>query len=90
MKTDSTTATATDRPPCSTGATTSPWRTSTSATSSATCRRGARTGELRDDVPADEPAGYCLHALTAAGALRSKAAVRRLVTVTLSGLRPER
>jgi AcrR family transcriptional regulator len=51
---------------------------------------GAHTGELRDDVPADELAGYCLHALTAAGGLRSKAAVRRLVTVTLSGLRPER
>ncbi|MGW7357129.1 SbtR family transcriptional regulator [Streptomyces sp. NPDC054802] len=51
---------------------------------------GARTGELRDDVPADELAGHCLHALTAAGALRSKAAVRHLVTVTLSGLRPER
>jgi AcrR family transcriptional regulator len=51
---------------------------------------GARTGEFRDDVAADELAGYCLHALTAADALRSKAAVRRLVTVTLSGLRPER
>jgi hypothetical protein len=42
------------------------------------------------DPQADELAGYCLHALTAAGALRSKAAVCRLVTVTRSGLRPER
>jgi hypothetical protein len=33
-------------------------------------------------------AGYCLHALTAAGNLRSQDAVQRLVTVTLTGLRP--
>jgi AcrR family transcriptional regulator len=45
-------------------------------------------GEIRDDVPPDELAGYCLHALTTATDLRSKAAVRRLVAVTLSGLRP--
>jgi AcrR family transcriptional regulator len=50
---------------------------------------GATAGELRDDVAADELADYCLHALTAAGTLRSKAAVRRLVGVTLAGLRPE-
>jgi AcrR family transcriptional regulator len=49
---------------------------------------GAGTGELRDDVPPDELASYCLHALTAAGGLQSKAAVRRLVTVTLAALRP--
>lgn len=49
---------------------------------------GARTGDLREDVAADELASYCLHALAAAGALPSKAAVRRLVKVTLSGLRP--
>jgi AcrR family transcriptional regulator len=48
---------------------------------------GARTGALRDDVAADELASYCLHALAAAGTLPSKAAVRRLVKVTLSGLR---
>jgi hypothetical protein len=35
-------------------------------------------------------AGYCLHALTAANGLPSKAAVDRLVAVTLAGLRPER
>jgi hypothetical protein len=49
---------------------------------------GAETGDLRDDVAPDELASYCLHALTAASSLSSKAAVRRLVTVTLAGLRP--
>ena len=51
---------------------------------------GAKTGDLRDDVPPDELASYCLHALTAASGLPSKAAVRRLVTVTLAGLRRTR
>jgi AcrR family transcriptional regulator len=51
---------------------------------------GAETGDIRDDVAPDELANYCLHALTAAGSLPSKAAVRRLVTVTLAGLRPKR
>ena len=46
------------------------------------------TGEVRDDVAPDELALYSVHALTAAGSLRSKAAVRRLVAVTLAGLRP--
>jgi len=49
---------------------------------------GAETGDLRDDVAPDELASYCLHALTAASSLPSKAAVRRLVTVTLAGLHP--
>ncbi len=48
----------------------------------------AETGDLRDDVPPEELAGYCLHALTAAGSLSSEAAVRRLVTVIRAGLRP--
>jgi len=48
---------------------------------------GAKTGELRDDVASDELATYCLHALTTAGNLPSKAAVQRLLDVTLSGLR---
>jgi len=48
----------------------------------------AETGDVRDDVAPDELASYCLHALTAASSLPSKAAVRRLVTVTLAGLRP--
>jgi AcrR family transcriptional regulator len=51
-------------------------------------REGADTGELRDDVSPDELASYCLHALAAAASLPSKAAVRRLVTVTLAGLHP--
>ncbi|WP_406726281.1 TetR family transcriptional regulator [Streptomyces sp. GD-15H] len=48
----------------------------------------AADGELRDDVAPEEMAAYCLHALTAAGTLPSKAAVHRLVDLTLSGLRP--
>ena len=51
---------------------------------------GVRTGDVRDDVAPDELASYCLHALTAARSLQSKTAVRRLVTVTLAGLRPPR
>ncbi len=47
---------------------------------------GAETGDLRDDVAPDELASYCLHALTAASSLPSKAAVRRLITVILGGL----
>jgi AcrR family transcriptional regulator len=50
---------------------------------------GARAGDIRDDISADELSGYCLHALAAAGGLPSKAAVRRLVAVTRAGLRPE-
>ena len=48
---------------------------------------GVRAGHVRDDVAGDELAEYCLHALAAAGSLRSKAAVRRLVALTLAGLR---
>jgi AcrR family transcriptional regulator len=49
---------------------------------------GAENGDLRDDVAPEELATYCLHALTAASSLPSKAAVRRLVTVILAGLQP--
>ncbi|MBB5234335.1 TetR family transcriptional regulator [Deinococcus budaensis] len=49
---------------------------------------GARAGVLRSDVAPSELASYCLHALTAASSLPSKAAVQRLVSVTLAGLRP--
>jgi AcrR family transcriptional regulator len=49
---------------------------------------GAKTGHLRDDVSPDELAGFCLHALNAAATLPSKAAVQRLVQVTMAGLRP--
>lgn len=48
----------------------------------------AETGDVRDDVAPDELAGYCLHALATASTLPSKAAVRRLVAVTLAGLHP--
>jgi AcrR family transcriptional regulator len=49
---------------------------------------GAETSDIRDDVAPGELASYCLHALTAAGSLPSDAAVRRLVAVTMAGLRP--
>ena len=48
----------------------------------------AHTGHVRDDIAPDELASYCVNALQAASGLPSKAAVRRLVTVTLAGLRP--
>jgi AcrR family transcriptional regulator len=48
------------------------------------------SGDVRDDIPPDELAAYCLHAIAAAGRLPSKAAVTRLVGVTLAGLRPSR
>ncbi|MBW3593600.1 MAG: TetR/AcrR family transcriptional regulator, partial [Actinobacteria bacterium] len=49
---------------------------------------GAARGELRDDVAPDELAAYCLHAVGAAKTLPSKAAVSRLVRVTMTGLKP--
>jgi AcrR family transcriptional regulator len=51
---------------------------------------GATAGDLRDDVPAGELATYSLHALTSASSLPSKAAIHRLVTVTMTGLRRPR
>jgi len=51
---------------------------------------GAPTEYVRTDVSPVELANYCLHALAAASTLPSKAAVRRLVTLTLAGLRPDR
>lgn len=50
--------------------------------------QGVQAGVLRHDVAADELAGYCLHAVSAAGTLPSREAVHRLVTVTMAGLRP--
>ena len=50
---------------------------------------GAKTGDIRNDVGPGELASYCVHALTAARSLSSKAAVRRLVKLTLGGLRPD-
>lgn len=53
-------------------------------------REATKTRDIRGDIPPDELATYCLHALAAASTLPSKAAVRRLVNVTLAGLRPLR
>ncbi|BDG01542.1 TetR/AcrR family transcriptional regulator [Anaeromyxobacter oryzae] len=47
-------------------------------------------GDVRDDVAPGELATYCLHALTAAGSLPNRSAVRRLVEVTLDGMRASR
>jgi AcrR family transcriptional regulator len=49
---------------------------------------GTKAGDVRGDVAPEELAGYCVHALGAAGSMPSKAAVHRLVAVTLAGLRP--
>jgi AcrR family transcriptional regulator len=49
---------------------------------------GAATGRLRGDVAPGELANYCLYALAGARELPSKAAVHRLVQVTLTALRP--
>ena len=46
------------------------------------------SGDVRADVTPDELVNYCLHALAAARRVRTKAAVRRLVMVTLAGMRP--
>jgi AcrR family transcriptional regulator len=45
-------------------------------------------GRVRADVPAPELASFCLHALAAAAAATSRAAVDRLVGLTLTGLAP--
>jgi AcrR family transcriptional regulator len=50
----------------------------------------AASGAVRQDVPPDELASYCLHALAAAGALHDDAAVHRLVRTTLRGLQANR
>jgi AcrR family transcriptional regulator len=49
----------------------------------------AASGDVRADIAPDELVSYCLHAIGAASQLPSKAAVRRLVGVTLAGLRPQ-
>jgi AcrR family transcriptional regulator len=50
---------------------------------------GAEAGAVRSDIDPGELASYCLHALAGAGSLPSEAAVRRLLAVTMSGLRPQ-
>ena len=49
--------------------------------------RGVEVGDTRTDMTPGELADYCLHALGAAGSMKSKAAVGRLVDVTIDGLR---
>lgn len=46
----------------------------------------ASAGAVRQNVPAKELARFCLDALGAAGALPSKGAVQRLLTVVQAGL----
>jgi AcrR family transcriptional regulator len=46
------------------------------------------TGDVRSDVTPDELARFCLNALAGACGLRSKAAVQRLVSLVIAGLRP--
>jgi AcrR family transcriptional regulator len=48
----------------------------------------AEVGEVRSDVSPDELASFCINALTGGAPRDSKAAVGRLVAVTLDGLRP--
>jgi hypothetical protein len=50
----------------------------------------AEAGDVRGDVPADELAAFCVWGLTGAAVHSSKAAARRLVTVTMDGLRSPR
>jgi AcrR family transcriptional regulator len=49
---------------------------------------GAQAGAVRSDIAPGELASYSLHALAAAASLPTEAAVRRLLDVTLAGLRP--
>lgn len=46
----------------------------------------AEAGDVRVDMTVPELDTYCLHALGAASSLRSRAAVHRLVSVTITGL----
>jgi AcrR family transcriptional regulator len=50
----------------------------------------AQLGRVRTDVPVDELAAYCLHAVEAAADLRTAEATDRLVEVILTGLTPAR
>jgi AcrR family transcriptional regulator len=48
--------------------------------------QSAKAGDVRSDVSPDELASYCIQALGTASSLPTKAAVGRLVSVTLAGL----
>jgi AcrR family transcriptional regulator len=56
----------------------------------AALEEAARLGRLRTDVPVDELAIYCLHAVEAAADLRTTEATDRLIEVVLTGLAPAR
>jgi AcrR family transcriptional regulator len=49
----------------------------------------AAEGAVRGDTAPDELLAYCLHAVGAARDLPSRAAVQRLVGITLDGMRPK-
>jgi AcrR family transcriptional regulator len=48
----------------------------------------AAAGDVRDDIAPGELMNYCLHAIAGASRLPSKTAIRRLVSITLAGVRP--
>jgi AcrR family transcriptional regulator len=48
----------------------------------------AAFGAVRDDITPTELAAYCLAALSAAGEASTRTGVRRLIGLTLAGLRP--
>ncbi|MBT2515482.1 helix-turn-helix transcriptional regulator [Arthrobacter sp. ISL-30] len=50
-------------------------------------QQAADAGVIRTDMPAEELAKFCLNALSAASQAPSHAAVKRLVQLTLDGLR---
>jgi len=50
--------------------------------------RAAQEGSVRTDTSTDELATFCIHAISASRELKAKTAVRRLVTLILSGLEP--
>lgn len=52
-------------------------------------REATAAGHVRDDLAVDELATYCIHATQVASRLTSKNAVRRLIAVTMAGLRPK-
>jgi AcrR family transcriptional regulator len=51
---------------------------------------GVRAGEFRSDTPADELAGYCLHAVTVVDGLPRANDVHRMIGLIVDGLRSGR
>jgi AcrR family transcriptional regulator len=49
----------------------------------------AEVGAVRSDVPIDELAIFCVHALEGAGSMAAKSAVRRLVGMVVDALKPQ-